>query len=85
MRVKHLLAVAVLASTTAMALGCSSGQTTSTTTTYSPAPPQSENSSPPSATTTTTTTEEPDSVLGAAFHLVGTIIMLPFRVIGLIV
>jgi hypothetical protein len=41
----------------------------------------------PQATTTTSTTSnnEPDSVLGATFHLVGTIIMLPFRIIGLVV
>jgi hypothetical protein len=36
-------------------------------------------------TTTTTSSNEPDSVLGAAFHLVGTIILLPFRIIGLVV
>jgi len=77
----------------AMALGCSSGQTSTTTTrTTISRPDYASNADTypapqPQATTTTTTTtsNEPDSVLGAAFHLVGTIIMLPFRIIGLVV
>jgi len=88
MRVRKLLVVVGLLGVLSLALGCSSEQTTRTTTTaYNPPPPQSDSySAPPSATTTTTTTtDEPDSVLGAAFHLVGTVILLPFRIIGLIV
>ena len=92
MRVRKLLLLMALAGVISMAPGCSS-QTTSTTTTRSstaenpdyaageanPAPP------PQQTTTTTTTSSEPDSVLGAAAHLVGTIILLPFRIIGLVV
>lgn len=50
------------------------------------ADPVAANSDAPSATTTTTTTttqpDESDSVLGATLHLVGTIITLPFRIVG---
>jgi hypothetical protein len=35
-----------------------------------------------SETTTTTTSNEPDSVLGATFHAIGTIILFPFRLVG---
>lgn len=44
----------------------------------------SANPAPPPTTTTTTTTQsnEPDSVLGATLHLVGTVILLPFRIVG---
>ena len=94
MRVRELLVLAALLGVVSIAPGCSSEQTTSTTTTRStvanpdyastssesyPAPP------PPATTTTTTSSSEPDSVLGATFHLVGTIILLPFRIIGLVV
>jgi hypothetical protein len=89
-----LLAVALLGAVSVAAPGCSSEQTSTTTTQTTAASPydssaQSDSSQPPPpaamTTTTTTTNNEPDSVLGAAFHLVGTIILLPFRVIGLLV
>jgi hypothetical protein len=94
MKARRLLVVGALLCVVSIAPGCSSEQSTSTTTTRStvsnpdnasgsaetyPAPP------PSSTTTTTTSSSEPDSVLGATFHLVGTIIMLPFRIIGLVV
>jgi hypothetical protein len=45
--------------------------------------PSSTTPGGPSATTTTTTqSNEPDSVLGATLHLVGTVILLPFRIVG---
>jgi hypothetical protein len=86
MRARQLLVVAVLLGAVSLATGCSSEQTSRTTTqtAYNSAP-QADSSSPPPASTTTTTTEEPDSVLGATAHLVGTIILLPFRIIGLVV
>jgi hypothetical protein len=93
MRASRLLVVAAMVGVLSMALGCSSEQTTSTTTRttavdpgYATTSPESYPAPQPQATTTTTTTSnEPDSVLGAAFHLVGTIILLPFRIIGLVV
>jgi hypothetical protein len=84
-------AVMALAGVVALAAGCSTEQTIRTTTQTSASPAAGEpegypaSRPAPALTTTTTTTTEPDSVLGAAFHLVGTIILLPFRVIGLIV
>jgi hypothetical protein len=90
MRARKLLAVAGLIGALTMAVGCSSEQTSTTTTrtaTTAPATAENQPAPPPEATTTTTTSSsnEPDSVLGATFHLVGTIIMLPFRIIGLVV
>ncbi len=93
MRARKLLVVAGILGVLAMAPGCSSEQTSTTTTrtTVDPGYAQrSQDSYPPpqpvaTTTTTTTTSSEPDSVLGAAFHLVGTIILLPFRIIGLVV
>ena len=88
---KMLVAAMTLVGVVALAQGCSSEQTTrvTTRTTASPADPEGYSAPRPSpavtTTTTTTTSTEPDSVLGAAFHLVGTIILLPFRIIGLIV
>ncbi len=84
MRPRNLLVVIALLGVVAMALGCSSEQST-TRTTQTTASANQSSEAPPATTTTTTTTSEPDSVLGATFRLVGTIIMLPFRVIGLIV
>jgi len=88
-----LVAAMALVGVVALASGCSSEQTTrvTTQTTASPAPRDPESYSAPqpspavTTTTTTTASDEPDSVLGAAFHLVGTIILLPLRIIGLIV
>jgi len=93
MRARELLVVAALLGVVSMAPGCSSEQTTSTITRSTVANPDYASGSsesypapPPQATTTTTTSSsEPDSVLGTTFHLVGTIIMLPFRIIGLVV
>lgn len=86
--------VAAMALVGVVAWGCSSEQTTritTQTTASNPAAadvesyPASRPSQAMTTTTTTTTSSDPDSVLGAAFHLVGTIILLPFRIIGLIV
>lgn len=92
MRARKLLVVAGLLGVLTTALGCSSEQTSTTTTrtTVNPGYASNSDSYPPpqpqaTTTTTTTTSNEPDSVLGAAFHLVGTIILLPFRIIGLVV
>jgi len=93
MMARKLLVAAALLGILTMAVGCSSEQSSTTTTHTSVGNPnyaatQDSNPPPQPATTTTTTTStsnEPDSVLGAAFHLVGTIILLPFRIIGLVV
>jgi hypothetical protein len=80
------LAAAVTVCVAPLTQSCSSSgsyesrQTTVTTTTPNESPP-------PGSTTTTTTTEsssssEPDSVLGATVHAVGTVILFPFRLIG---
>jgi hypothetical protein len=74
--------------------GCSGGsermQTTVTQTanpppkTYASAEEPIDTTVPPTTvtTTTTTTTDRPDSVLGATAHAIGTVVMLPFRVVG---
>jgi len=66
--------------------GCSTERTTTTVTTETkPLPPASDESTPPSQTTITTaktTTGEPQSVLGATANAVGTVILLPFRIVG---
>ena len=70
---------------TPLAQSCSGQQKTTTvertTTTPSNTQPQE-----PTTTTTTTTTEtsekQPDSVLGATAHAIGTVILFPFRLIG---
>ena len=60
---------------------CSSRQTTETTVSRPDSYGDSESSST-TTTTTYTTTEEPDSVLGATFHAIGTVILFPFRLVG---
>lgn len=77
-----------------LAQGCASTERTSTVTTSTrvsgggassqTVPGDSTADTSPASTTTTTTTQsdEPDSVLGATLHLVGTIILLPFRIVG---
>jgi len=80
-RLRLILILALLVGAAPMVQSCSSSQetkTVETTTTTDPTPP------PAQITTTTTTTSdnEPDSVLGATFHAIGTIIAFPFRLIG---
>ena len=58
--------------------GCSSQRETTTTTTSE----QPQSAPTTTLTTTTTTSNEPDSVLGATFHAIGTIILFPFRLVG---
>jgi hypothetical protein len=86
-----LLAIGLLISAVGVFPGCASQQTEtvrSTTTASAPAQAQAtaDTPAPPQATTTTTTdttkTQEPDSVLGATAHAVGTVILFPFRLIG---
>ena len=83
-RVLPMVALSVALAAPAMLLGCSSqSQTTTTTrdTTTASADPEAAPTTT-TATTTTTTDNEPDSVLGATFHAIGTIILFPFRLIG---
>ena len=87
-----VIAIALLFGAMDILPGCASEQTKtvqSTTTTTTPAQPQAAPTTTParSQATTTTTTEttkpqEPDSVLGATAHAVGTVLLLPFRLIG---
>lgn len=58
--------------------GCSSQQTTETTVSR----PDSDSERSSSTTTTTITTDEPDSVLGATLHVIGTVVLFPFRLVG---
>ena len=78
---RYLIAVLVVTIALPIAQGCSSQQTTTTETTQTA--PDPNNPAASSTTTTTTTTEnEPDSLLGATFHVIGTAILFPFRLVG---
>lgn len=88
-RLAVLFAAAVASCGVVLAQGCSSGERTTTTTSVTRADGGAVTTDPapaaaPATSTTTTTTEssEPDSVLGATAHAVGTIILLPFRIVG---
>lgn len=93
-----LLAAAIVSCGLMLAQGCASGQKTTTVTTVTRAngaavttddvngdtsvdPPPNQ-SGAVTTTTSTTQSNEPDSVLGATAHAIGTIILLPFRVVG---
>lgn len=75
----------VLVSAAPLTQSCSSQEKSTTVerTTTSPSNPEPQQ---PTRTTTTTTTEtfekQPDSVLGATAHAIGTVILFPFRLIG---
>ncbi len=84
MKVRILPIVALLVALVGpMAIqGCSSHSETTTTKQETTT---TESQAPVTTTTTTTTTtkdDEPDSVLGATFHAIGTIILFPFRLVG---
>ncbi len=70
-----------------LALGCAGSTRTETTVTRTTEPVEvaSAGNEPVATTntttTTTTTSNEPDSVLGATVHAVGTVVMFPFRVV----
>lgn len=93
-RLEVLFAAAVASCGLMLAQGCASTERTTTVTTTTRVSGGSVTSqtvpgdtapdpAPPATTTTTTTqSDEPDSVLGATLHLVGTIILLPFRIVG---
>jgi hypothetical protein len=78
-RTLPIIALSIALMTPVVVQGCS-GQSETTTTTTTSAVPQSDPTTITSSTTTTS--NEPDSVLGATFHAVGTIILFPFRLIG---
>ena len=78
-RILPIIALSLALITPAVIQGCSSQSETTTTTT------SEEPQSAPTTTvttSTTTTSNEPDSVLGATFHAIGTIILFPFRLVG---
>jgi hypothetical protein len=86
-----ILFVAVLAfCPIALMQGCAGSQRTTTVTTRTDGgavatqSTETPGDTSPTQSTTTTTTEsnEPDSVLGATAHAIGTIILFPFRLIG---
>lgn len=65
--------------------GCASQPETktvekTTTTTNNPEPPKSTTTT--TITRTETSEKQPDSILGATAHAVGTVILFPFRLIG---
>jgi hypothetical protein len=88
-RLAMLLVVVLACYPVVLIQGCSDRQETTTVTqrtdggavetqgTQTPA-----DSQPSTTTTTTTQSNEPDSVLGATAHAIGTIILFPFRLIG---
>jgi uncharacterized protein YceK len=77
-RILPIIALSLALITPAVIQGCSSQSETTTTTTS-----EEPQSAPTTVTTSTTTTSnEPDSVLGATFHAIGTIILFPFRLVG---
>ncbi|MGO9605867.1 MAG: hypothetical protein ACLQAT_21180 [Candidatus Binataceae bacterium] len=80
-RILPMVALSIALIAPAVIPGCSSQSETTTTTSETTA---SDPSAAPTTTTTTTTTkdDEPDSVLGATFHAIGTIILAPFRLVG---
>lgn len=53
-----------------------------TTTDRNPEPQESTTITTTTRTTTETSEKEPDSVLGATAHAIGTVILFPFRLIG---
>ena len=79
MRIWPIIALSIALITPVVIEGCSSHSETTTTTTS-----EETQSAPPTKTTTSTTTtsNEPDSVLGATFHAIGTIILFPLRLVG---
>lgn len=80
-RLRLIMILALAISAAPIVQSCSSqSETTQTTTTADPAAAPATTSS--ETTTTTTTDNQPDSVLGATFHAIGTIIAFPFRLIG---
>jgi uncharacterized lipoprotein YajG len=78
-----IVGLSVLLMGAPMISGCSNQSETTTTTRQTSASTDPE-AAPTTTTTTTTTTsdDEPDSVLGATFHAIGTIVLFPFRLIG---
>lgn len=81
-RILPVIALSMALMTPVVIQGCSSqSETTTTTSTSSSVVPQSAPTTT-TTTSTTTTSNEPDSVLGATFHAIGTIILFPFRLVG---
>jgi uncharacterized protein YceK len=77
-RILPIIALSMALITPVVIQGCSSQSETTTTTTSE----QPQSAPTTTITTTTTTSNEPDSVLGATFHAIGTIILFPFRLVG---
>ncbi len=69
-----------------IAQSCSTQEETKTvertTTTDRNPEPQGSTTTTTTRTTTETSEKEPDSVLGATAHAIGTVILFPFRLIG---
>ena len=76
-RILPIIALSIALITPVVIQGCSSQSETTTTTTS-----EEPQSAPATTITTSTTSNEPDSVLGATFHALGTIILFPFRLVG---
>jgi hypothetical protein len=78
-RILPIIALSMALITPVVIQGCSSQSETTSTTTTSEEPQAAPTTT---TTTSTTTSNEPDSVLGATFHAIGTIILFPFRLVG---
>jgi hypothetical protein len=78
-RILPIIALSMALITPVVIQGCSSQSETTTTSTSEQLPQSAPTTT---ITTTTTTSNEPDSVLGATFHAIGTIILFPFRLVG---
>lgn len=85
-KIASLLALTVLVSTAPILSGCASDQqhtrTVEQTTTNSTGAPNNQTTTTTTTTTDKSSTKEPDSVLGATAHAIGTVILFPFRLIG---
>jgi ABC-type enterochelin transport system substrate-binding protein len=80
-RILPIIALSMALITPVVIQGCSSQSETTTSTTTTSEEPQAAPTTT-TTTSTTTTSNEPDSVLGATFHAIGTIILFPFRLVG---
>ena len=81
-RFRLVLILALFVCAAPIAQSCSTQEGTTTVQTTAADPASGPVTTGQTTTTTTTTDNEPDSVLGATFHAIGTIIAFPFRLIG---
>lgn len=85
-KIACLLMLAVIVSAGPMLSGCANDQehskTVEQTTTGSPGNPNNQTTTTTTTTADKSSTKEPDSILGATAHAIGTVVLFPFRLIG---